>query len=279
MTDGDNWHVADDIIAGAAEVLRNSKTLVVLTGAGISKESGIPTFRDAQEGLWAQFDPTELATPRAFQRNPKRVWDWYHHRRGLLADAQPNPGHYAIVELEHLLPHCVVVTQNIDGLHQKAGSQDVIAVHGDIRRNKCFNNCRGNPTYINIYGLLDWDAEEDEGPPRCPHCGAYVRPDVVWYEEALPPGLFERASLLAMQADVMLVVGTSGVTYPVASIPFMAREHDTTIIEVNPDITPITYLAQWHLPAPSGAILPQVVARIKAGQDSNEADGTEPPDA
>lgn len=185
MSDSTDRRVTDGAIAAAARALRDSAAPVVLTGAGISKESGIPTFRDAQEGLWAQYDPTELATPRAFQRNPKRVWDWYSYRRTLLAQAEPNPGHHAIAELERVLGRSVpVITQNVDGLHRQAGSTDVLPVHGDITRNKCFANCRGNPTLIDIE-TLEWDP--GAGPPRCPHCGAYVRPDVVWFEETLPP--------------------------------------------------------------------------------------------
>jgi NAD-dependent deacetylase len=254
-------------IAEAAQALRASQHLVVLTGAGISKESGIPTFRDALDGLWAQYDPQQLATPRAFRRNPRLVWDWYSHRRDLLAQAQPNPAHYAIADLERYLVHVAVITQNIDGLHQRAGSQDVIAMHGDIRRNKCFANCRGDPTYIDVDGL-DWD--RDAGPPRCPYCGDYVRPDVVWFEERLPPAALERAFQLSQTTDVMLVVGTSGTVQPAASLPFLARRHGATIVEVNPDPTPITSVARWHLAGPAGTVLPQVVAALSPGQSGGE---------
>lgn len=269
MVNDTRWQSSHDDMIAAARAIRASKRLVVLTGAGISKESGIPTFRDAQEGLWARFDPAELATPRAFKRNPKRVWDWYHYRRELLAGAEPNPGHYAIAALEEVLDHVVVITQNIDGLHNKAGSSDVLPVHGDMRLNKCFANCQGNPTYVDIT-TLEWD--EAEGPPRCPHCGAYVRPDVVWYEEMLPPDLFERATTLTLTADLMLVVGTSGVTQPVASLPFYAREQGATIIEVNPDVTPITTLTRWHFAGPSGEVLPVLLDVIRS---LNVSDGDE----
>lgn len=246
-------------LRAAARVLHASRCPVVLTGAGISKESGIPTFRDALDGLWAQYDPQQLATPGAFRRNPKLVWDWYEYRRELLAQAQPNPGHRALVELERLLGCLIVITQNVDGLHQAAGSSDVIALHGDIRRNKCFANCQGDPTLVDI-SALEWDAEA--GPPRCPHCGAYVRPAVVWFEETLPPDASDRAFALARAADVMLVVGTSGVVQPVASLPFLAHEHGATIIEINPSRTPITRLADWFLDGPAGVVLPQVVAAL-----------------
>lgn len=251
-------HPQQHVITEVAQALLTSKRLVVLTGAGISKESGIPTFRDALEGLWANYNPEEVATPRAFRRNPKLVWDWYEYRRGLLAQAKPNPGHEAIATMEKMLPHLVVITQNIDGLHVCAGNRDVIALHGDIRLNKCFNDCQGNPTYIDISTLADWDREA--GPPHCPHCGAYVRPDVVWFEEMLPPDALERAYQLCMSADLALVVGTSGVVQPAASLPFVVVHHGGKVIEVNPEITPITTVAKWHLSGPSGEILPRILA-------------------
>lgn len=264
-----------ETIEAVARVIRTSKRPVVLTGAGVSKESGIPTFRDALEGLWAQYDPTELATPRGFQSNPKRVWDWYQYRRELLAEARPNPGHYALAELDTLLGKPVpVITQNIDGLHQQAGSADVLPVHGDIRKDKCFANCQGNPTYVDIM-TLEWDP--DNGPPQCPHCGAYVRPDVVWYEENLPPALIQRAVLLARTCDVMLVIGTSGATYPVAHLPVDAYRRDATVIEINPDMTPISAAATHILRGPSGQVLPLVVAAIKAQIAAENA--PESPDA
>jgi NAD-dependent deacetylase len=265
---GGQGNVAPSPIAEAARAIRASQRLVVLTGAGISKESGIPTFRDALDGLWEQYDPQQLATPRAFRRNPGLVWDWYSHRRELLAQAQPNLAHYAVADLERHLAHVAVVTQNIDGLHQQAGSRDVVTLHGDIRRNKCFANCQGDPTYVDV-DALDWD--RDAGPPRCPYCGEYVRPDVVWFEEMLPPAALERAFQLSEMTDVMLVVGTSGTVQPAASLPFLAREHGATIVEVNPNRTPITSIARWHLAGPAGVILPQVVAALSPGQPGGEA--------
>lgn len=260
--------VSPERVRAAADTLRASRCLVVLTGAGVSKESGIPTFRDALDGLWAQYDPVLLATPRGFRHDPKLVWDWYQHRRTLIAQARPNAGHLAIAALERHLPRVVVITQNIDGLHAQAGSSDVIPVHGDIRQNKCFANCQGDPTLIDI-SALDWDA--DAGPPRCPHCGAYVRPAVVWFEEMLPADAIDRAFALARAADVMLVVGTSGVVQPVASLPFVARERGATIIEVNPNRTPITRLADWFLAGPAGVVLPQIVAALAGEGESGHA--------
>jgi NAD-dependent deacetylase len=248
-------------ILEAARRLRQAQALVVLTGAGVSKESGVPTFREARDGLWARYDPQQLATPAAFTANPKLVWDWYEYRRQMLRNVKPNPGHYAIAALEKLLPHVVVVTQNIDGLHQAAGSADVITLHGDITRNKCSANCQGDPTLIDV-NALHWDREA--GPPTCPHCGEAVRPDVVWFNELLPRAAIDRAITLSMNADVMPVVGTSGVVQPAASLPYYARRHNHAfIIDVNPAPDEITPLADLFLDGPSGQVLPQVVQAMQ----------------
>jgi NAD-dependent deacetylase len=263
-------------IAEAAAVLRQSKRLVVFTGSGVSKESGIPTFRDALDGLWANYDPQQLATPEAFRRNPKLVWDWYMFRRGLLAAAVPNPGHHAIAQLEDRLPQAVVITQNIDGFHQAVGSSDVIELHGNLARNKCFANCQGEPTLVNV-DELEWDAEA--GPPTCPYCrDAFVRPDVVWFHETLPEDAIQRAIQLNEQADAMMVVGTSGVVYPANQLPYLAKRNGATVIDVNPVPSEITGLADIFLAGPSGVMLPQVVAALdgsgdnSANREANEVD-------
>ncbi len=253
--------VSPGTISQAARLLSASRRLVVLTGAGVSKESGVPTFRDALDGLWARYDPQELATPQAFQRNPKLVWDWYTYRRSLVKAAQPNPGHYALAELEDLLPQVVIVTQNVDDLHQRAGSSDIVALHGALMRNRCFRNCQGAPTLIDLDALEDYDP--DAGPPACPYCGGWVRPDVVWFNETLPPEALKRAMALSEQADVMLVVGTSGVVQPAASLPFMARSAGARVIEVNPSPGGITPIADVWLGGPSGEILPQLVSAVR----------------
>lgn len=255
----------DRAMQHAAQAIRDSRRLVVLTGAGISKESGIPTFRDALDGLWAQYDPARLATRQGFASDPKLVWDWYDYRRGLLAQAEPNPGHYAIAALENHLPQLVVITQNIDGLHQQAGSRDVIALHGDIRLNKCFVACQGEPTYVDV-AQLTWNAQVE--PPRCPHCGAFVRPDVVWFGELLPPLALDRALSLCRAADVTIVAGTSGTVQPAAHMPFVAAEHGAVVIEVNPERTPISAAARWHLAGPSGVILPQLLDLVTGARDA-----------
>jgi NAD-dependent deacetylase len=248
-------------ILEAARRLRKAQALVVLTGAGVSKESGVPTFREARDGLWARYDPQQLATPAAFAANPKLVWDWYEYRRQMLRNVKPNPGHYAIAALEKLLPRVAVVTQNVDGLHQAAGSTDVITLHGDLTRNKCSANCQGDQTLIDV-DALHWD--RDAGPPTCPYCGKPVRPDVVWFNELLPHAVIDRAITLSMSADVMLVVGTSGVVQPAASLPNYARRHNSAfIIDVNPTPDEIAPVADLFLDGPSGQVLPQVVQAMQ----------------
>lgn len=248
-----------DLIQQAAHALHNATTITILTGAGVSKESGVPTFRDAMEGLWAQYDPQELATPYAFQRNPKLVWDWYQWRRELVARAQPNPGHVALAELQQLKRQVHLVTQNVDALHEQAGSRDVIHLHGNIARNKCFDDCQGSPTLIDLESLED----SDDSPPKCPHCGAWVRPDVVWFGEMLPAAAIHTASDHSEACDVLLVVGTSGLVSPASQLPGLAKRSGATIIEVNPDYSMITRLADIKLEGGSGEMLPKVIAALK----------------
>ncbi|MGH3088182.1 MAG: SIR2 family NAD-dependent protein deacylase, partial [Rubrobacteraceae bacterium] len=189
--------------------LRKAKSVAVLTGSGISAESGVPTFRDAQTGLWENFDPMRLATAEAFERNPKLVWDWYEWRRKLVSEAKPNPGHEALAELERLVPDFTLVTQNVDGLHQESGSKNVLELHGNIRRTVCSNE-----------ELVVEPEDFGEGvPPKCRNCGAFLRPDVVWFGEMLPAGVMESASGAARNCEILLSVGTSSLVYPAASLP------------------------------------------------------------
>ncbi len=248
------------LIQQAAEIIGKSRNLAALTGAGVSKESGVPTFRDALDGLWAKYNPEELATPMAFKANPKLVWDWYEYRRNLVGQAKPNPGHYALAQLEKHAPKLAVITQNVDDLHEQAGSTKIIHLHGNIAQNKCFDNCQGTPTVIDV-SKLDYD--KNSGPPACPHCGAYVRPDVVWYHEMLPEKELSQATMLSQQADVMIVVGTSGIVTPAARLPGIAKQSDATIIEINPDYSMITRIADIKLDGPSGEIMPLILAEIE----------------
>jgi len=246
----------DPRVQSAARALARSRRLVVFTGAGVSKESGIATFREPETGLWAQYDPMELATYEAYVRRPAFVWSWYEHRFGAAAAAAPNPGHEAIAELEHILPAVSVVTQNIDGLHQRAGSHDVVELHGSMFRFKCLS---GRHTGF----VLDDFAAQDVKPPRCPECGEPLRPDVVWFGEALPGDAIDRAQALSAACDVMLVVGTSGVVYPAAALPLLAAEAGATVIDVNPERDALTAAADIFLQGPGGEVLPGLVAAVR----------------
>ena len=230
--------------------LRQARKIVVLTGAGISAESGIPTFREAQTGLWAQYEPMELATPEAFRRQPQLVWEWYTWRRDLVSQARPNPGHYALVALARYVPHFTLVTQNIDNLHQQAGSQGVLELHGNIRRTKCSRE--------NVV-VTQWP-DTTHVPPLCPHCGALLRPDVVWFGENLPGAILDGAIAAATECDLLFTVGTSGLVQPAASIPLMARQIGATTVEINPQHTPLTPQMDYHLSGPAGEILPALIA-------------------
>ncbi len=247
------------LIQDCANYLLAAKQIVVLTGAGVSKESGIPTFRDALGGLWTRYDPTELATPQAFRENPKLVWDFYEYRRELMRPAEPNAGHYALAALQKRFPTLRIITQNVDDLHERAGSIDVIRLHGNIARNKCSAHCQGNPTLVDV-SQITWD--KTNGPPPYPHCGKPVRPDVVWFGEMLPSDQLERAANLLQIADVMLVVGTSGMVSPSAEMPGIVKDNGGVVIEVNPDTSMITRIATLKLEGPSGVMLPQVVAAL-----------------
>jgi NAD-dependent deacetylase len=230
--------------------LRNARHVAVLTGAGVSAESGIPTFRDAQTGLWARFRAEDLATPEAFERDPKLVWDWYAWRREIVAKAAPNAGHAALARLAGLVPRLTLVTQNVDGLHQQAGSRDVIELHGNIHRSKCV---RENLVIDN------WQDAQDS-PPRCPRCGALLRPDVVWFGEMLPAAALEQAEAAAHSCDVFLSVGTSAAVYPAAHLPLTARDAGATVVEVNKDPTRISGAVTYSLRGASGEILPRLFA-------------------
>ena len=234
------------------EALRSARHVCVLTGAGVSKESGIPTFREAQTGLWAQYNQEELATPGAFQQNPQLVWEWYTWRRGLVSGAVPNPGHYALVEIATKVPLFTLTTQNVDGLHQRAGSSPVLELHGSIMRTKCFDEDQ----------VIESWQEDGEIPPKCPQCGGLLRPDVVWFGESLPEGVLDQAVGAAVGADVFLSVGTSSVVQPAASLPLYARQSGALVVEINPDKTPLSQLANIIIPHPSGEALPALVRQV-----------------
>ncbi len=238
--------------AGLIAALRSARFVAALTGAGISAESGLATFRDAQTGLWARFDPRELATPSAFARNPQLVWDWYAWRRELAAAAEPNAGHLALAALERRVPEFALITQNVDGLHQRAGSRSVVELHGNIGRVKCSRE-----------GTLvgQWETSAHM-VPRCARCGALLRPDVVWFEESLPEPALAAAEDAARRCRVLLVVGTSAEVYPAAGLPELARRSGALVVEVNPNPTTLSATADYVLRAAAGTVLPALLAGL-----------------
>ncbi|MCB8980173.1 MAG: NAD-dependent deacylase [Ardenticatenaceae bacterium] len=243
-----------EIPGALVEKLHAAKHVVVLTGAGVSAESGVPTFREAQTGLWAQYDPQELATPQAFRRNPQLVWEWYAWRRELVSQAQPNPGHLALVELAKFVPQLTLITQNVDGLHQRAGSQNVVCLHGNIMETKCFDH---------DHPISHWPPTEAV-PPTCPTCGSLLRPNVVWFGESLPMMALNTAVSAADSCDLFLAIGTSALVHPAASLPLRAVEHGATLVEINPQATPLTRWADFTLNGPAGVVLPALLKRLQA---------------
>ena len=245
------------LIEKAAVYLNEARSVVVSTGAGMSKESGIPTFRDAPNALWDKYDPETLASPEGWRRDPPLVWRWYAERRRMIAETKPNPGHFAIAEIENQFEDFVVITQNIDDHHRKAGSRQVIEIHGNIFRYKCFD----------AEHVIDTLPEGDEVPPRC-SCGSLIRPAVVWFGEMLPEEAIRRSYDAIESCDTMLVVGTSGIVYPVAGLPSLARRFGARVIEINPEETPITLESHLFLKGPAGEVLPRLVEKFIALRSS-----------
>ncbi len=234
--------------------LKTAEHLVILTGAGISAESGIPTFREAQTGLWSRYDPLELATPQAFAANPRLVWEWYEWRRSLIANAAPNNGHAAIAALQRTMSRCTLITQNVDGLQQQAGSDNVLELHGNIARTICSDERT----------VVDQWPPEAGLPPHCPKCGANLRPDVVWFGESLPSGAIEGAMNACRDADLFLAVGTSAVVQPAASLAHIASSHGAQVAEINLKPTPLTPFVDFPLQGKAGDWLPALLAAIEA---------------
>jgi NAD-dependent deacetylase len=247
---------ADDMLGQARELaahLSAQARVVVLSGSGMSAESGIPTFRDAQTGLWAKFRPEELATPEAFALDPGKVWRWYEHRREGVLAARPHAGHLALVRLEALVSSLVIITQNVDGLHQRSGSGRVLELHGNILRSVCSETHRVIDP--------DWISSNDEQPPPSPHAsGALARPDVVWFGETLPGAVLDEAVAALESSSVCIAVGTSAMGQPAASLPLLARQAGARLVEINPQRTPLSSYADYCLHQPAGIALAALVS-------------------
>jgi len=233
--------------------LKNSDSILIFTGAGISAESGIETFR-GKGGLWNKMQPEELASFRGFIKNPNLVWEWYQYRRKIVHETAPNPGHYAIAELEKYYKSVSVVTQNVDNLHNRAGSTNVLELHGNIERNFCVD-CN------TFFGVEEFHSVNEA--PKCPKCGGMIRPDVVWFGENLPEGVFERATALARASDICFIVGTSAVVYPAAYIPITAKNSGAYLVEINIEPTEITHSVDLSIIGKSGELLPEIIKTVK----------------
>lgn len=254
-------------LARARRLVAGARRLLISTGAGVSAESGIPTFRDALTGLWANYDPQALATEEGFRADPALVWDWYAMRRERIAAVAPNAAHRAIAHRQLAAgADVLVITQNVDGLHRRALEEaiaasalapdaaaiaqaraSIVELHGNILRVRCLEGC-GPPA-------PGWESDR-RSPPCCGRCGAPLRPDVVWFGELLPEHALARAQSAAADCDLMLVVGTSGQVYPAAQLPFIARDRGVPVIAINPEPTPIDDVATVVLHAAAGAMLP-----------------------
>ena len=235
-------------------LLKKSTRVVALTGAGVSQESGLRTFRDAQAGLWAQYRPEDLATPRAFARDPKLVWDWYASRRESAKGAHPNAGHYALAEMEKIFPEFTLITQNVDGLHRMAGSKNILELHGNILNVRCSECGTFAETWMDDFNTV----------PRCEKCNGLLRPDVVWFEESLPRAQLDAAINATHTCQVFFSIGTSGVVQPAAALAHAARSDGAVVVEINAEPTPLTEKVDFLFHGKSGEILPALVNAISA---------------
>ncbi|HEU4648024.1 MAG TPA: NAD-dependent deacylase [Gemmatimonadales bacterium] len=235
--------------------LRQARHVAVLTGAGVSAESGVPTFRDAQTGLWARYRAEDLATPEAFARDPELVWAWYRMRAELVRNAEPNPAHIALARLETLVPRLTLLTQNVDGLHARAGSRTIVELHGNILRARCTGDGM----------LVPYEQLGGDTVPRCTGCGALLRPDVVWFGEPLPRAALETAFAAARECDVFLSVGTSNVVEPAASLPWIAAAAGAAVAVINPSLQGQRSGANiFHLAGKAGEHLPALLGQAWA---------------
>jgi NAD-dependent deacetylase len=241
-----------ELDAAFLDLAKNAKKIVFSTGAGISAESGVPTFR-GKDGIWSKMRPEELASVDGFMANPELVWEWYQYRRDLMSKVQPNPGHVAIAEFQNRFPGTILVTQNVDGLHARAGATGILELHGNITKNKCFECLKPYTGEIDL----------ERGLPICA-CGGMIRPDVVWFGELLPGDVIDAAFHAAKDADLFFSVGTSAIVQPAASLPFTALRGGAYVVEVNIEPTPLTSSVDLFLQGKSGEILPEILEKLES---------------
>ena len=261
--------------------LRDAKHVVAFTGAGVSAESGVPTFR-GEGGLWRRYDATALARPEAFERDPSLVWEFYHHRRELVLTKEPNAAHLALVELERWMEsrgkRCVVVTQNVDELHRRAGTKNLVELHGSLFRTRCYACARDEPNHdspiceaLRGRGAPDPEARSDPIPeeelPRCPRCRRLLRPAVLWFGEQMEESIFQEVLKEIDVCDLCLVVGTSSLVYPAALFAPQAASNGAVVAEFNVEETPATQQFHFHFHGPCGEMLPRALDMSREGED------------
>ncbi len=241
--------------------LQQAQDIVVLTGAGVSAESGIPTFRDALTGLWQRYDVNQLACEDGFLSDPALVWGWYEWRRHRVLKAKPNPAHLTIAKLAKQVPKLTLITQNVDDLHERAGSHEVLHLHGSLHQPRCIacESLYYLPS-IDMMQLTTADQECRINPPRCSLCGGLIRPGVVWFGEALPTKIWNQAVQASLQCDLMLIVGTSGLVWPAADLPYQAEKTGSFVVQINPTLTSFNSIAQINLAGKAGELLPQALS-------------------
>lgn len=259
-----------DIPPTLAQALREARRVVVFTGAGVSAESGIATFRDALTGLWSRFDAQALATPEAFREHPDIVWGWYEWRRAQVLRASPNAAHHAIAALARHVAELAVITQNVDDLHERAGSPHVTHLHGSLHAPRC-SRC-GAPQGFAHESPQEPDAGRRIPPPACSECGGPVRPGVVWFGESLPTKAWRDATLAVQQCDLLLSIGTSSLVYPAAELPQLALAAGATVVQVNPAATPLDSLAHHNLRGAAAEVMPKLLAAARIELTAAQAD-------
>lgn len=242
--------------------LKAAQRVVVLTGGGMAAESGIPSLREIHRGEWASYHISELSTPQAYMRNPRLVWEWYDYRRQLAEAATPSHAHYALVDLEQYYPSFTLVTQAIDGLHWRAGSRELIEINGCLRRSRC---------YEAGHVLAEWE-DVGEVPPRCPHCGSWLRPDVVLFGEGVPEWELKRARKAVEACDLFMCIGAIGAIEPIASLPFVARRVKALVVSIDKEESIYSLLADYVIPLAPGEALPELVPMLTGKQPSFQVD-------